>query len=242
MNKPKTLFLEIAKMSLIITIVSGTMWGIAHAGSLIPPLGTPSKTMYTLDDIYTLVTTGTTTPSTNFITPGSATSTFHTLSDIVHDYVAPAPGGGTHNPSTVGPFVGDGQPDNGYLDQNTGLIWQNTDSGQYLCWDDYQDCGPMQAQAYCQYLDTDGVTVDGSPQNIWRLPTVKEWLSVLDYSAGTYSTYNVATALPNTQSWAFYWTSTEYAPSTNAAWIVLSYDGYVGSDGKSANYLVRCVR
>ena len=226
---------ESIRMLSILVLVSALGWGISQAGSLIPPAGTPSKTMYTLDDIYTLVTTGTTTASTDFTTPGSATSTFHTLEDIVRDYKAPSTS--KPNPNTSGPFVSDGQSDNGWLDQNTGLIWENTDAGQYLCWDDNQGCGPMQAQAYCQYLDADGMTVDTDPQNIWRLPTLKEWESVLDYSM-----QYPATALPNTQPNDNYWSSTEYAPYTNGAWSVGTYDGSVYAYNKAYNDLVRCVR
>ena len=235
--KKRSMLGETFRVFIAILIVSGTVWGISFAGSLIPPMGTPVKTMYTLDDIYTLVTTGTTTRSTDFNTPGTATSTFHTLEDIVNAYVPPAPGGGTHNPNTTGPFVADGQADNGYLDQNTGLIWQNTDSGQYLCWDENQGCGPMQAKEYCQYLDADGVTVDGTPQNIWHLPTVKEWSSVLDYSM-----QSPATALPSTQPYGNYWSGTEVAPYTNSAWIVTTFYGYVFDGSESINFLVRCVR
>lgn len=229
--------IEVLRTLLVIVTASAAIWGISQAGSLIPPAGSPAKTMYTLNDIYTLVTTGTTTASTDFTTPGEATSTFHTLEDIVRDYVAPAQGGGTHNPNTAGPFVADGQPDNGWLDQNTGLIWQNTDSGQYLCWDENQGCGPMQAKEYCQYLDADGVTVDGTPQNIWHLPTVKEWSSVFDYGM-----QYPATALPNTQS-GFYWSGTEYAPYASFAWYVSTFDGSVYYGGKGNPYgLVRCAR
>ena len=232
--KKRSMFFEVFRTLVIITVASGIVWGVSKAGSLIPPAGTPSKTMYTLDDIYTLVTTGTTTASTDFTTPGSATSTFHTLEDIVRDYQAPSTS--KPNPNTSGPFVADGQADNGWLDQNTDIIWENTDAGQYLCWDDNQGCGPMQAQAYCQYLDADGMTVDADPQNIWRLPTVKEWQSVLDYSM-----QYPATALPNTQS-GIYWSSTEYAPYTYDAWFVYAGGGFVLDGYKSNGYLVRCVR
>jgi len=238
--KKRSWKVESVRMLSILVLVSALGWGISQAGSLIPPAGTPSKTMYTLDDIYTLVTTGTTTASTDFTTPGSATPTFHTLEDIVRDYKAPSTGKPDLN--TFGPFVADGQADNGWLDQNTGLIWENTDSGQYLCWDGNQGCdGPLQATEYCQYLDADGVTVDNDPQNLWRLPSVKEWQSVLDYSASTFSTYNVATALPNTQG-NFYWSSTEYAPYTSYAWLVSTGDGYVGYSYEGSYGLVRCVR
>ncbi len=236
--KKRSFFMETLRVILAVVIVSGTIWGVSFAGSLIPPSGTPSKTMYTLDDIYTLVTTGTTTPSTNFTTPGSATSTFHTLTDIVNAYHVPST---TSNPNSIGPFVSDGQPDNGYLDQNTGLIWENTDAGQYLCWDGNQGCGPIQAVEYCQYLDADGVTVDGTPQNIWRLPTIKEWESVLDYSNDAYNTYGVATALPNTPN-AYYWSSTEYAPSNFYAWVVGTVGGSLDVYNENGYALARCVR
>ena len=232
---------ETLRTLLVIITASAVIWGVSKAGSLIPPVGTPEKTMYTLEDVYTLVTTGTTTRSVNFVTPITATSTFHTLEDIVNDYVAPDPGGGTHNPNTIGPFVSDGQADNGYLDQSTGLIWQNTDSGSYLCWDENQGCGPMQAKEYCQYLSADGLTVDMAPQNIWRLPTVKEWESVIDYSAETYGSVSQATLLPNSQT-DVCWSSAEYAPYTGNAWGVFLYDGYVDSYSKDGGYLVRCVR
>jgi hypothetical protein len=236
--KPRGFIGESLRILVVIAIVSISVWGISQAGSLTPLAGVPAKTMYTLDNIYTLVTTGTTTASTNFVTPGTATSTFHTLADIVRDYHTPST---THNPNTAGPFVADGQADQGYLDQNTGLTWQHTDAGQYLCWDKNQDCGPIQALEYCNYLDANGVDVDGSPQNIWRLPTVKEWSAVFDYSTSTFSTYNLATTLPNSQS-GYYWSSTEYAPYTGFAWVVGTGDGYVNFGYKGSGNLVRCVR
>ena len=233
---------EMLRTFLVIITASAVIWGVSKAGSLIPPAGIPSKTMYTLEDVYTLVTTGTTTRSSIFDTPSTATSTFHTLEDIVNDYEAPASGGGTYDPEIIGPFVSDGQAGNGWLDQNTGIIWQNTDSGSYLCWDKNQGCGPMQAKEYCQYLGADGVTVQASPQNIWRLPSVKEWESVMDYSTSTFNLKNVATLLPNSQS-VNCWSSTEYAPNTDYAWGVYMGGGIVGYGNKNHPHnLARCIR
>ncbi len=242
-NKWKILFWELSKISLIVTIVSVTMWGIAHAGSLTPPVGTPVNTMYTLGDIYTLATTGTTTRSTDFTTPSSAIPTFHTLEDIVNDYVAPAT---SHDLNTSGPFVSDGQADLGYLDQSTGLIWQNLDSVQYLCWDGNQgvknptDCsGPIQAVEYCRYLGADGATLGPTPVDIWRLPTLKEFQSTIDYSVAS-----PASLLPNTQSDS-YWTITRYLmfPTLGSfAYLLYTFDGTVSSNVLDGLYLVRCVR
>lgn len=71
----------------------------------------------------------------------------------------------------------------------------------------------------------------------WRLPTIKEWQAVIDYSK-----YNPATDLPDTKS-AYYWSSTEYASGTDYAWYVYAVDGFVGNYNEYSNYsLVRCVR
>jgi hypothetical protein len=98
-----------------------------------------------------------------------------------------------------------------------GLEWSET-SPNKMTWQEAQD--------YAKSLG------DG-----WRLPTIKEWQAVLDYSK-----YKPATDLPNTQS-AFYWSSTTYAVNSDLAWVVDMYYGYVNFDYKgNAYYLARCVR
>lgn len=203
-------------------------FSIASAGSLTPPSGAPSNTMYTLNDLYTLMTTGTTTASTNFTTPSTATSTMRTITEIINAYVPPP------DINASGPFSNLGGS-LGYSDTNTGLIWQSGDGG-YLCWStDY--CGGVQAVEYCQNLMADGVTVAGSAQNVWRLPTVRELQSVVDYNLVV-----PATTLPNTQS-DYYWSSTTYADDSAYAWFVSMNYGYVSSDYKGNDYnLARCVR
>lgn len=103
-----------------------------------------------------------------------------------------------------------------YLDTETGLEWS---LGNY---------GPMtweEAIKFCTGLG------DG-----WRLPTMQELLSLVDYSR-----YNPATELPGMVS-SSYWSSTTYAGSTDSAWVVyFNYgDDYWGD--KSYNYYVRAVR
>ena len=58
-----------------------------YAGSLTPP-GTPAKTMYTLGNLYTLITTGTTSATTSFTTPGSVTPTFYSLTALVNAFAS----------------------------------------------------------------------------------------------------------------------------------------------------------
>ncbi len=68
----------------------------------------------------------------------------------------------------------------------------------------------------------------------WRLPTVKELLSLIDYS-----TYDPAlpTGHPfiNVQSY-YYWSSTTRATGSDYAWIVHMWDGNVSSSSKSYGF------
>ncbi len=78
-------------------ILLGSIVGtsIAYAGSLTPS-GAPAKTMYTLSDLYTLITTGATTATTDFTTPGSAGATLYSISDLVTAFTASVKVGDTH--------------------------------------------------------------------------------------------------------------------------------------------------
>ena len=74
----------------------------------------------------------------------------------------------------------------------------------------------------------------------WRLPTLEELISLVDYSR-----YNPA--LPEGHLFknvnaSGYWSSTTFADNPSSAWFVYFYDGYVGYYGKFYNYYVRCVR
>ncbi len=70
----------VASIMVSVVIVSG----VAYAGSLTPPSGTPAATSYTLDDIYTRLTTNASTTAGNHTLTLSAspTASFHTLSQI----------------------------------------------------------------------------------------------------------------------------------------------------------------
>lgn len=104
----------------------------------------------------------------------------------------------------------------GWLDTTTGLEWSHEAPASLTHAD---------AIAWCKALDDE-----------WRLPSIKELLTVVDYRLK-----NPATELPGTRS-DFHWSSTTYRDFPDNAWGVAFFDGYVNADGKSTNGSVRAVR
>jgi hypothetical protein len=92
------------------------------------------------------------------------------------------------------------------IDQATGLVWQQDDSGTGLDWPSALD--------YCENLDLGGDTD-------WRLPNAKELQSIVDYSRSPGTTSSAAisplfitTPIVNEAGqgdYAYYWTSTTHA-------------------------------
>ena len=108
-------------------------------------------------------------------------------------------------------------------DNATGLIWQKEDDGVARNWHD--------AVKYANGLDLAG-------HKDWRLPTVQELGTIMDYSR-----YNPAIdpIFSNAKS-STYWSSTTYASNTNGAWYVGFSNGNVNGSNKSYGNYVRCVR
>jgi hypothetical protein len=114
---------------------------------------------------------------------------------------------------------------NGTVTDNvTGLMWQQEDDDILRTWD--QTC------TYCDNLSLAGYSD-------WRLPSKKEFMSIVDY--GTYNPSIDTTYFLNMNA-SCYWSSTTYAYNASYAWYVYFFDGYVGSFYKSSTYYVRCVR
>jgi len=119
-------------------------------------------------------------------------------------------------------------------DNLTGLIWlKNANCFGAKTWTEaLAACGKL-AEGDCGLADSSSV-------GDWRLPTVKELQSLIDF--GSYDP-----ALPKghpfteVQSSA-YWSATEYANEDNYAWHVYTYFGGVTTNIKSGHYYVWPVR
>jgi len=72
--------------------------------------------------------------------------------------------------------------------------------------------------------------------NNWKLPTIEELTTLIDYSR-----IAPATTFPSHESNHF-WSSSVYAGSTGSAWIVAFAYGYAVSYAKHNTNRVRCVR
>lgn len=112
-------------------------------------------------------------------------------------------------------------------DLNTGLMWQRSDT---------QNTGTRSwadANTYCNTATTGN-------HSDWRLPTVKELFSLVDF--GRSNPAINTNYFPDCRASA-YWSSEVYTfYGTDMAWSVDFTDGYVFDDPVSTTYSVRCVR
>jgi len=109
-------------------------------------------------------------------------------------------------------------------DNTTGLMWQQETSGK-MEWES--------AISYCEKLEV-GAYKD------WRLPTIKELRTLVDYSL--YSPSIDLNYFPDTVS-AFYWASTTDSYNSSLAWGIYFDYGYGKRNKKGYNnYYVRAVR
>ncbi len=107
--------------------------------------------------------------------------------------------------------------DNGdtITDNDTGLIWMKATAPDSMTWED--------ALSYCDTLTLAG-------ESDWRLPTVKELQSIVDYES--YNPTIDVVYFPDTEP-VWYWSSTSYFGHTDHAWAVYFYYGYVEGQPKS---------
>jgi len=117
------------------------------------------------------------------------------------------------------------------FDTKTKLTWQQTVSSMTYVW--------MDAVTYC------GSTSVGPSRTIggtgWRVPTLKELLTIIDYSQSNPPAID-STAFPGTPL-SFFWSATSLlGQSGGSVWIVDSSEGFVTSEDPSQLYYVRCVR
>jgi hypothetical protein len=109
-------------------------------------------------------------------------------------------------------------------DVKTKLTWQQAASSTT-----YTQAG---AASVCATLSLNG--------GRWRLPTVKELVTLVDVSVASGPTID-ATAFPGTPSGSF-WSSTPSAEAAGVAWALYFSGGNAYSDEVSSSAYVRCVR
>jgi len=107
-------------------------------------------------------------------------------------------------------------------DKKTGLMWQKEGSSDSMNHSD--------AEKYCK----DSEIGDHSD---WRLPTVEELLTLIDYKKNDPAIDPVFKAKS-----AYYWTSTPYAGGSGYAWVVGFFNGYTNWYLRDGDDDVRPVR
>jgi Protein of unknown function (DUF1566) len=112
-------------------------------------------------------------------------------------------------------------------DTKTKLTWQQTVPSTAYTW--------ANAKTYCAGV---GASLGGTG---WRLPTIKELQTIVDYSQTSPSIDT--TAFPSTPA-DWFWSSSPLAGSSSNAWVVLFFDGSSvdNVDVSNVNNVVRCVR
>lgn len=116
--------------------------------------------------------------------------------------------------------------DQGVIDHTTGLMWEIKkigDENLTYTWDE--------AVIYAAKLNHSGLSN-------WRLPTIQELLSIVDYNRHSPAIAEVFTDI----QYGFYWSSTTCAGNTTTAWYVDFNNGYVHYANKMYGYYARCVR
>lgn len=266
MHSIKTIISKLSRLLAFVAIAVLAGFTISYAGSLIPP-GSPEKTMYSLEDIYGKLVDFTDTSTEgggSFATPGSVSATMHSLSDI-YDLLADAEdalvpeniaegieifgvegaleAGSDYDINNPGPFTDN--EDGTVTDENTGLVWQDSDYDGgaddyqgYLCWDGGAGCDSGTGETAEGYGAVEYcVNLTYADSSDWRLPTIKEWQTITDYSI-----FEPAILLPGIASDDYYWSSTEHADYPSDAWGWYSYAGDLGGSNKDRAGRVRCVQ
>ena len=134
-------------------------------------------------------------------------------------------------------------------DNHTGLVWEvKTNDGGIHDKDNKYRWGGKTAKGngLGAYYPDWNVLVNGSNAdyfcgyNDWRVPTLKELHSVVDYSRnGPAFDINF---FQNTTSMSQYWTSSPFAESDEDAWFIFLYEPVGNKDKREKNHYVRLVR
>jgi hypothetical protein len=111
-------------------------------------------------------------------------------------------------------------------DTRTGLMWEDTPHVKEV------KITQPRAKTYCSELKL------GGHEN-WRLPTIKELLSIVDYTRVSPATFKVFSYIEDE---SFYWTSTPVADADDEYWGVNFKRGESSRASEYYDRYVRCVR
>jgi len=120
-------------------------------------------------------------------------------------------------------------------DLDTGLMWAKCSLGQ-----SGDDCGTGEASTVTWQAALDqaeAATLSGFED--WRVPTIKELLSLVDYDA--FEPAIDTQVFPQT-GLGLYWSSSTTLNNPEFAWRVYFHYGYTGPENKTTENLVRFVR
>ena len=127
-------------------------------------------------------------------------------------------------------------PNQTTTDNRTGLMWVSNPADALMI-SSYSWVSSTGAVAACQNLTFAGYSD-------WRLPNIKELMSLVDYGiSAAYPQINAA-YFPGTLNAYTFWSSTTYGITAGErAWTVAFTGGYQGYNYKASSiYYVRCVR
>jgi len=134
-----------------------------------------------------------------------------------------------------------------FTDQNTGLQWEKkTPTGclstDVHCVDNlytWSNTGMApDGTLFTSFLKTLNTPPCFANHCDWRIPTVKELQSIVDYSKSN----PAPTSVPGATAASNYWSSTSVAPFPDRAWGILFDFGFVGYGLKSFDFYARAVR
>ena len=111
-------------------------------------------------------------------------------------------------------------------DPATHLIWEDTEHVEIV------KVNHLQAKTYCKNLTLGGY-------NDWRLPTLPELMSIIDYARYKPA---ILKEFRYVDEDTLYWSSTPFARSADEYWGVSFKDGGTDNTGEIYDRYVRCVR
>ncbi|MEY4978521.1 MAG: hypothetical protein RLZZ352_791 [Pseudomonadota bacterium] len=122
-------------------------------------------------------------------------------------------------------------PGDEVTDSKTGLTWRRCSEGQ--TWRGSACTGTAATFTH------EGAVTQAKTQVGWRLPNVKELVSIVDKTRSTPAIET--TVFPATPS-GWYWTATPYAGEASFAWSVSFNVGYVNGNYRNSSLHIRLVR